>query len=155
MESEWLKEDIRDSSTPLQLDVFHLLWETYQNRDCRPRLEPAPSKGGRDNELRTRALQDAPVDTQVGRPPEGADGVSRLVVGQVYDVQVPYWRVRYPDGDGETLGRREMDNGVLKRQDTQGREIPPLSEASTRQRRKAGGVGITPRASGTPVLSRS
>lgn len=30
--------------TPLQLDVFHALWETYKERDCRPRLESAPSK---------------------------------------------------------------------------------------------------------------
>lgn len=35
---EWLpKGKVRDSFTPLQLDVFYALWEAYQARDCCPR----------------------------------------------------------------------------------------------------------------------
>lgn len=73
--------EIRDSFTPLQLDVFHAHWETYKRLGCRPRS----SKGGRDSELRAKVLHDFPASTQVGRPFAGADGVSRIVVGRVYD----------------------------------------------------------------------
>ena len=132
-ESEWLEEEeIRDSFTPLQLDVFHALWETYKDPGCRPRPEPAPPKGKRDTEARTRALQDFPVGTQVGRPFEGTDGVSRVAVGQVYDFQVPYWRVRYPDGDWEELSRREMDAAVLERQSSPSQGGPSTSAANIR-----------------------
>ena len=84
-ESECLEEEVRDSFTPLQLDVFHALWETYKDPGCRPRPKPAPLKGKRDTESRARALQDFPVGTQVGRPFEGTNGVSRVAVGEVYD----------------------------------------------------------------------
>ena len=37
-ESEWLPEsECLDSFTPLQLDVFHALWELYHTPDNRPR----------------------------------------------------------------------------------------------------------------------
>ena len=42
--------------------------------------------------MRWKALLDLPMGTQVGRAFQGADGVSRAVLGQVYDSQVPYWR---------------------------------------------------------------
>ena len=41
-------------------------------------------------------------------PFAGADGVSRVVVRQVNDIQVPYWGVQPLDGDWEELNRREM-----------------------------------------------
>ena len=75
-ESEGLKdEEIRDSFTPSQLDVFHALWETCKDLSCRSRPKPAPPKRKRDTESRTRALQDSPAGTQGGRPFEGTDGV--------------------------------------------------------------------------------
>lgn len=39
-------------------------------------------------------MEDFSLVTQVGRSFEGADGVSRVVVRQVYNFQVPHWRVR-------------------------------------------------------------
>ena len=66
------------SFTPLQLDVFHALWETYKKRDCRPRPESAPSKRERDTESRTKALRNFAVRTQVGRPFKGVGGVKRM-----------------------------------------------------------------------------
>ena len=56
-----------------------------------------------------------------------------MAVGQVYDFQVPYWRVRYPDGDWEELTRREMDAGVLERQNNPYKDGPPTSAANTRR----------------------
>ena len=153
--SEWLQEEeVRDRFTPLQLDVFHALWDTYEGQDCRLRPESAPSKGERDTELRARALGDFPAGTQVGRPFEGADGVSRIAVGQVYDFQAPYWRVRYPDGDWEKLSRREINDGVLRSQSTQHKGGAPSSAASAGQRGKAGAAGSTPQALATSVLRR-
>ena len=135
-ESEWLEEEeIRDSLTPLQLGLFHGLWETYKDLVCRPRPTPAPPKGNRDDESRARALQDFPVGTQVGRPFEGSDGVSRVAVGLVYDFQVPYWRVRYPDGGWEELSRREIGAGVLERQSNPCHGGRSTSALNTRQRR--------------------
>ena len=114
-ETEWLQEEeVRDSFTPLQLDVFHTLWEAYKGQDCRPRPESAPSKGERDTELRARAIRNFPGGTQVGRPCEGTDSVSRIAVRRVCDFQAPYWRVRYPDGDWEELSRRKINDGVLR-----------------------------------------
>ena len=154
-ESEWLKEEeIRDSFTPLQLDVFHALWETYKGQGCRPRPESALSKGERDTELCARALQDFPAGTQVRRPFEGADGVRRKAVGRVYTSQVPYWRVQYPDGDWEELSRREMNDGVLRHQSIQHQGGAPSSAASAGQRGKAGAAGSKPQALATSVLRR-
>ena len=38
-ESQWLSEEgARDSFTPLQLDDFYALWETYNGAECKARL---------------------------------------------------------------------------------------------------------------------
>ena len=42
----------------------------------------------------------------------GSDGVRRVAVGRAYDFQMPYWRVRYPDGDWEELSRSEVGRGA-------------------------------------------
>ena len=68
----------------------------------------------RDTELRARAIRNFPGGTQVGRPCEGTDSVSRIAVRRVCDFQAPYWRVRYPDGDWEELSRRKINDGVLR-----------------------------------------
>ena len=128
---------------------------TRTHSDCRPRPKPAPLKGERDTESRARALQDFPVGTQVGRPFEGTDGVSRVAVGEVYDAQVSYWRVGYPDGDWEELSRREMDTGVLERQTNPYKGGPSTSAASTRKRGEAEGVGVALLESEKSVHDRS
>ena len=60
-----------------------------------------------------------------------ADGVSRVVVGHVYDLQAPYRRVRYPDGDWEELSRREVTSGAERCRGTRGRKcgFPPAAGA--------------------------
>ena len=121
-ESEWLpEEEVRDSFTPLQLDVFHALWEAYKGSDCRPRPPEPPPKGERDQALRTRALQDFPAGTLVRRSFVGSDGVSQMAVGRVYDFQPPYWRVRYPDGDWEELSRSQVTRGAEEHRNAAGR----------------------------------
>ena len=75
------------------------------------------------------------MGTQVGRPFEGADGVSRVVVGQVYDFQVPYCRVRYPDEDWEELSHREMTKGGSRCQSTQ-KQVGESSSTATNERRQ-------------------
>lgn len=68
-----------------------------------------------ERELRTKALQDVWVDTQMGRPTfVSADRLSRAVVGRVYDFQAPYWRVRYPDRDWEELSRSKVTSGAAR-----------------------------------------
>ena len=47
--------------------------------------------------MRLKALQDFPMGTQMARPFESDDGVRRVVVGQVWDFQVPYGRVWCPE----------------------------------------------------------
>ena len=110
-ESECLpEEDVRDSFTPLQLDVFHALWESYTGGDLRPRPPEPRSKGERDQGLRKKALQDFPTHTQVRRSFAGSDGVRRVAVGRVHDFQTPCWRVRYPE-TGRSLVASEVVRG--------------------------------------------
>ena len=76
--SHWLTEDeAKGSFTPLQLDVFHATWETYQTVDCRPRPDGVPSRGERDATSREEALKLHPVGTQVRR--ECVDGMGQAM----------------------------------------------------------------------------
>ena len=75
--------------------------------------------------MRWKALLDLPMGTQVGRAFQGADGVSRAVLGQVYDSQVPYWRVEYPGGDWEELSRREMTTWGSRCRNIEDKEADP------------------------------
>lgn len=74
----------------LQLDIFHALWEAYNDEDCRPRPAVPQSNRERDHELRTQALQGFQIDTKVSPYLACADGVSISAVGRVYDFQTPY-----------------------------------------------------------------
>lgn len=58
----------------------------------------------------------------VTEPIAGADGLS-LVVWDVYAsyLQVPNWRVRHPDGDGEELSHRKGVSGTARCRRTQNR----------------------------------
>ena len=54
-ESEWLpEEEVRDSFTRLRLDVFHALWETYKEGDCRSWPPEPRSKVEHDQGLRKK-----------------------------------------------------------------------------------------------------
>ena len=121
-ESEWLpEEEVRDSFTRLRLDVFHALWETYKEGDCRSWPPEPRSKGDRDQGLRTKVLQAFPTSTKARRSFARSDGVHRVAVGRGYDFQTPYWRVRYPDGDRMELSHIEVARGTEENQIAAGR----------------------------------
>ena len=107
-ESSWLSEvDVLDSFTPLQLDVFHTLWNLYY--PSTPSTQLAPSRKTNSHLERVRALQVFPIGTR------GVKSFQRQEQeGQVYDYLDKKWRVRYPDSDWEELTRREMDQFVRR-----------------------------------------
>ena len=114
-ESEWVdEEEASNSFTSLQLDVFHALWEAYHGSHCQPRPPTAPSKSERDALSRELALMRHPVGTKVRRGFADGTGYIKEDTGVVYDFCVPYWRVRYPDGDWEELNDREVKKGRQK-----------------------------------------
>ena len=107
-DSHWMSEkEALDSFTPLQLDVFHALWELY-HPEKQPRPEEGPSKEQRDKEAREKALQLFPVNTEVRKPFVDGTGKRRVFEGRVYDFQDGYWRVEYTDGDREDMSRRDL-----------------------------------------------
>jgi len=111
-QSDWITEDeARDSFSPLQLDVFHALWELH-NPDDAPRPPGEPTRGEREVESRERALELYPRGTEVGRIFTDAEGRAKTFKATVYDYCDPYWRVEYPDGDWEELTRREVAQGI-------------------------------------------
>eukprot|EP00752_Nemacystus_decipiens_P016750 g14988.t1 len=111
-QSDCITEDeARDSFSPLQLDVFHALWELH-NPDAAPRPPGELTRGEREVESRERALEIFPRGTEVGRIFTDAEGRSKTFKATVYDYCDPYWRAEYPDGDWEELTRREVAEGI-------------------------------------------
>eukprot|EP00752_Nemacystus_decipiens_P015644 g13961.t1 len=111
-QSDWITEDeARESFSPLQLDVFHALWELH-HPNVAPRPPGEPTRGEREVESRERALEIFPRGTEVGRIFTDAEGRSKTFKATVYDYCDPYWRVEYPDGDWEELTRREVAEGI-------------------------------------------
>eukprot|EP00903_Cladosiphon_okamuranus_P005335 g5333.t1 len=111
-QSDWITEDeARDSFSPLQLDVFHALWELYCPNEA-PRPLGEPSRGEREVVSRELALEMFPPGTKVGRVFMDAEGRSKTFKATLYDYCDPYWRVEYPDGDWEELTKREVENGI-------------------------------------------
>ena len=111
-ESDWLSEsECLDSFTPLQLDVFHALWEVYHPPDYRPRPSPRISRSERFAADREKALSDHPVGTVVWRDFANQEGRVQRCRTEVYDYKTPYWRVRHGDGDWEELTRTEVERG--------------------------------------------
>ena len=106
-ESSWLPEvEVLDSFTPLQLDVFHALWNLY--RPSTLNTQNAPRKPNPHLE-RAGALQVFPIGTRGIKSFQGQDQE-----GQVYDYHDRKWRVRYLDNDWEELTRRELEQFVRK-----------------------------------------
>ena len=111
-ESEWVDEnEVKNSFTSLQLDIFHALWEVYHEPSRRPRPTQGPSKEDRDALRREEALRKYPVGTQVRRGFADAAGKVKESEGVVFDFQNRYWRVRHRDGDWEELNEREVAQG--------------------------------------------
>lgn len=100
----WLTEHgARDSFSPLQFDVFHVMWEDYHGRATAPRPAGSPSRGEREVTTWTQAVEEFPCGTEVGR--ELTDQESNIVLssGRVCDFYDPYWRVEFSDNDWEEL----------------------------------------------------
>ena len=108
-ESQWLsEEEARDIFTPLQLDVFHPLWETYHGAECQARPPATLTRKKRDGIYREHALKQHPVGTVIWRKFTDAEGNKKRHLSKVFDYKSPYWRVWYADGDWEKLNEREI-----------------------------------------------
>lgn len=111
--SPWMtEEEAGDSFSPLQLDVFHAVYEEYHGADATPRPAGPPARGAREVASREQALQLFPRGTLVGREFADNEGHPKGFQAAVFDNCDPYWRVEYPDGDWEELTMREMDDAV-------------------------------------------
>jgi len=68
VESNWLsEEEAQESFTPLQLDVFHALWERYHGADHRARPPGMPTREEKAAASREVALKAFPIGTKVRR----------------------------------------------------------------------------------------
>ena len=125
--SSWLTEDtVRDSFSPLQLDVFHAMWEDYYGPEIAARPPGSPSRGKREVATREEALSKFPLGTEVARELMDKEGNVILSRGRVCDFYDPYWRVEYGDGDWEELTRRELRQALVKAEQLQ----PPTRQDS-------------------------
>ena len=100
-----------DSFTPMQLDVFHALWELYQHPCHRSRPAGQLPRGEHLAANRAQALLEVPIGTVVWRDFTDQQGRTHRCRTEVYDYKTPYWRVRHADGDWEELTRTEVEQG--------------------------------------------
>ena len=105
------ENECRGSFTPLQLDVFHTLWELYPHPCPRPRSATQLSPGERLAANREQALSKVPIGTVVWRDFTDQQCRIRRCRTEVYDYKPPYWRIRHADGDWEELTRTEVEQG--------------------------------------------
>ena len=112
-ESHWLTEsECLNSFTPLQLDVFHALWELYHPPDYRPRPQPKVSRSERfAADPREGLIGSSGGNDVVWREFADQEGRIQRCRTEVYDYKTPYWRVRHGDGDQEELTRTEVERG--------------------------------------------
>ena len=88
-----------DSFSPMQLDVFHALWELYQAPCHRPRPAAKSTSSERLAANRAHALLEVPIGTVVWRDFTDQQGRARRSRTEAYDYKIPYWRVQHADGD--------------------------------------------------------
>ena len=100
-----------NSFSPMQLDVFHTLWELYQSPRHRPRPAAKSTSSERLAANQTHALLEVPIGTVVWRDFTDRQGRIQRCLTEVYDYKTPYWRVRHEDGDWEELTRTETEQG--------------------------------------------
>ena len=98
-----------NSSTPLQLDVFHDLLCHPPHHRPRPALKLTSSKSLVAN--RSHALLEAPIGTVVWRDFTDKQERIQRYHTEVYSYKTPYRRVRHSDGDWEELIRPEVEQG--------------------------------------------
>ena len=110
--SEFITEsECLDSFSPMQLDVFHALWELYQPPSHRPRLAAKPSSSERLTANRAHTLLEVPIGTVVWRDFSDQQGRIQRHRTEVYYYKTPYSRVRHADGDWEKLTRTKIEQG--------------------------------------------
>ncbi|CAM9680700.1 unnamed protein product, partial [Ascophyllum nodosum] len=100
-----------DSFSPMQLDVFHALWELYQPPRHRPRLAAESTSSERLAANRAHSLLEVPTGTVVWWTFTDQRGRIQGCRTEVYDYKTSYWRVRHEDGDREELNRTEIEQG--------------------------------------------
>ena len=69
---------------------------------------------------REQALQEFPLNPEVGRELLDKNGNTIFSRGKICDFYDPYWRVECSDGDWEELTRRELRRGI-----TLADQLPP------------------------------
>lgn len=99
--------EVKDSFSPVQIDVFHALWGSYHPREkVRSKILPPKEQGDKIN--REKVLNAFPFITRLGKDfIDRKDGV-RTFVGKVISVRALYWQMKYGDGDWEDVGLRKM-----------------------------------------------
>ena len=100
-----------NSFSPMQLDIFHALWEMNQP----PRHRPRPAAKSISSEHLpaniARALLEVPVGTVVWRDYTDQQGRIQRCRTEVYDYNTPYWRVRHENGDRGEWTRTKIEQG--------------------------------------------
>ena len=99
------------SFSPMQLDVFHALWELYQPPRHRARLAAKSTSSERLAANQAHALLEVTTGTVVWRDFTDQQERTQRCRAEVYDYKTPYWRVRYTDGDCEELTQTEIEQG--------------------------------------------
>lgn len=88
--SPWLTEDeTGDSFSPLQLDVFHALYECYHGPGAAPRPPRPPTRGEQEVASREKALQLFPIGTPVGREFMDNQGSLKVFKATISDYTTP------------------------------------------------------------------
>ena len=99
-ESQWLyEEEAREKFTLIQLDVFHVMWETYHGAECHAWPTSTRTWKERDQIDREHALKQHPVGTVIWRKFADAEGTKKSHLSKIFNHNSPYWRVPCADGD--------------------------------------------------------
>ena len=78
-----------DSSSPLQLDVFHALYEECHGANAAPHPAGPSTHGARDVASRDQALQLFPVGTPVGKEFVDSEGHPKIFKATIFDYCPP------------------------------------------------------------------
>lgn len=97
------KDEASASFSPLQLDVFHALYEEYHDPDATPRPAGPPTRGARQVTSREHTLRLFPIGTPAGRELADGEGHLKAFKANLFDCCDPYWRVEYRDDGWEGL----------------------------------------------------
>ena len=93
----------------MQLDVFHALWELYQQPRYWPRLAAKSTSSERLAANRAHALLEVPVGIVGWLDFTDQQGMIQRCRADAYDYITLYWRVRHAGGDWEELTRTELE----------------------------------------------